>query len=87
MDIDPEIEGLRSELEKKGSELETLRAGLAKRDAELAQMRESLAELAETRRANLFMLEDLNDSFAAIEKAKREWTATFDAISDPPLYS
>ena len=35
------------------------------------------------RQAMLYMLEDLNESAATIERAKEEWERTFDAVSDP----
>ncbi len=47
------------------------------------QQETRLKEAADTRKAMLFMLEDLNASTAKIEQAKKEWEATFDAIADP----
>ncbi|TAJ32108.1 MAG: PAS domain S-box protein, partial [Nitrospirae bacterium] len=42
-----------------------------------------LKEADETRRAMLLMLEDLNETAAALTGAKRQWEKTFDAILDP----
>ncbi|MFQ5581760.1 MAG: HD domain-containing phosphohydrolase, partial [Mariprofundaceae bacterium] len=37
----------------------------------------------DTRKAMLYMLEDLEDSRQVIEQAKQEWVQTFDAVPDP----
>ncbi|MBI5343788.1 MAG: PAS domain-containing protein, partial [Deltaproteobacteria bacterium] len=57
---------------------------------EIAGLREELERAAErekthdeTRRAMLYMLEDLNASSAAVGMAKSQWEATFDSIQDP----
>jgi len=50
---------------------------------ELAKVRKALSEQDEMRRAMLYMLEDLHESSAAIEQAKREWENTFDAVTQP----
>ena len=51
--------------------------------AELERAGERAQDLEDTRKAMLFLLEDINESKADIIKAKNEWEATFDAISDP----
>ena len=51
--------------------------------AELDKAKKREQEYAENRKAMLYMLEDLNESAQLIEKAKNEWEATFDAITDP----
>ncbi len=71
-----EIETLKEELEKKESELLSLRA-------ELKDVRARTSDLEDSRRAMLYMLEDLNESAVKIAKGKQEWEATFDSISDP----
>lgn len=53
----------------------------SKRAAALLQQQARDAE--SDRRAMLFMLEDLNESSAGVEQAKREWEQTFDAVTDP----
>ncbi len=50
---------------------------------ELARLRERERELEDTRRAMLYILEDLNETGHRIIRAKREWEITFDAIKDP----
>jgi len=47
------------------------------------KLRQRLEEAERTRKATLFMLEDLNESKDRIELAKREWVQTFDAVTDP----
>ena len=49
---------------------------------ELAEAVEREQELADTRRAMLYLLEDVNAEAALAGNAKREWEATFDSISD-----
>ncbi len=60
-----------------------LEAEIGKLKAELAGVREQGLGFEESRKSLLYMLEDLNKSSANVEKAKKEWEATFDAISDP----
>ncbi|MBI5875544.1 MAG: PAS domain-containing protein [Deltaproteobacteria bacterium] len=62
------------------TELETEITRL-KAELEKAKVREK--EIEESRSATLFMIEDLNVSTAKVERSKKEWEATFDAISDP----
>lgn len=52
-----------------------------KKELETTRKREK--DLNDTRKAMLYMLEELHESNAMIERAKMEWEATFDAISDP----
>lgn len=47
------------------------------------ELRQRVAEADKARQAMLFMLEDMNDSNAMIEQAKKEWEQTFDALADP----
>lgn len=74
--VESEIERLKAELGKRDAELQALRR-------ELQKVREKALDLEDSRRAMLFMLEDLNESAAVIKKGKKEWEATFDSISDP----
>src|SRR3990172_8229382 len=60
-----------------------LQSEIARLKAELAKLREQLRDLEASQQATLFMLGDLNESRASIEKAKNEWEGTFDAIADP----
>jgi len=46
-------------------------------------LQKQVIEEEESRRAMLLMLEDLNDSTANIEQAKKEWEHTFDAVTSP----
>ncbi len=59
-------------------------------DDEVERLREELAharrhgeELEDARRAMLYLMEDLEANRRQIEDARREWTAAFDAVSDP----
>ncbi|MBI5237792.1 MAG: HD domain-containing protein [Deltaproteobacteria bacterium] len=51
--------------------------------AELEKAKEREKDYMDSRRAMLFLLEDLNESSALMSRAKEQWDATFDAISDP----
>src|SRR4030067_3600356 len=57
------------------AEVERLSAGVAR-----AAAREQ--DLTDTRRAMLYLLEDINEGTALAEKARKEWEAIFDSISD-----
>jgi len=48
-----------------------------------ARLKRSLDEAEEANRAMLYMLEDMNETYARVEQAKREWETTFDAVTDP----
>ena len=50
---------------------------------ELEKAGEREIELEETRRAMLYLLEDVNETTIEMSRAKKEWEATFDAISEP----
>ncbi|MBI5587465.1 MAG: GAF domain-containing protein [Deltaproteobacteria bacterium] len=52
-------------------------------NSDLAKAGERAQDLEDTRKAMLFLLEDINESKDDIIKAKNEWESTFDAISDP----
>jgi len=56
---------------------------IAKRKQIEDELKQQVEAVEEARRSMLFMLEDLNVTSAKIEKAKKEWEATFDAITDP----
>ncbi|MBI5469545.1 MAG: GAF domain-containing protein [Deltaproteobacteria bacterium] len=70
------MEGLNKRIRELEEEVDRLTADL-ERAGERAQ------DLEDTRKAMLFLLEDINESKSYILKAKNEWEATFDAISDP----
>jgi PAS domain S-box-containing protein/putative nucleotidyltransferase with HDIG domain len=46
-------------------------------------LRQRLMEVEESRQSMLYMLEDMNETSAMVEQGKREWEATFDAVTDP----
>ncbi|MBI3584075.1 MAG: PAS domain S-box protein [Nitrospinae bacterium] len=69
-----------SDIENRISELE---AEIARLKSELEKARERERNIDETRRAMLFMLEDLERSQESLSRAKNEWEATFNSISDP----
>lgn len=52
-------------------------------NSDLEKAGERAQDLEDTRKAMLFLLEDISESKADIIKAKNEWESTFDAISDP----
>jgi len=65
------------------NDMEDLASEVARLKAELREAEERERDLEETRRAMLCLVEDVNETTAGIEKAKREWEATFDSIADP----
>ncbi|MBI5100446.1 MAG: response regulator [Nitrospirae bacterium] len=65
------------------SEVERLKAEITGLNAELERYKERERDLEDSRRAMLYMLEDLNESSAVIDRARKEWEATFDGISGP----
>jgi len=54
----------------------------ASRQAE-EKLHQRLAEAEENRQSMLYMLEDINETGARVERIKQEWVATFDAVTDP----
>lgn len=71
-----------------GSEHQSSR--IAELEAELSRLRVEVEENdalrkenEQARQAMLFMLEDLNESGASLEQAKKDWELTFDAVTDP----
>ena len=50
---------------------------------ELEKLKEREKDYRDSSRAMLFLLEDMNESTAAVSRAKKQWDATFDAITDP----
>jgi len=46
-------------------------------------LRQRTQDAEKARQAMLFMLEDMNESNAKIAQAKKDWMATFDALTDP----
>lgn len=63
-------------MDEKDSLIESLKA-------ELEKAKEREKDYRDSSRAMLFLLEDMNESSAAISRAKKQWDATFDAITDP----
>ena len=51
--------------------------------SELEKLKETEKDYRNSSRAMLFLLEDLNETSEAISRAKKQWDATFDAITDP----
>lgn len=68
---------------KNNSEIERLEGEVSRLKSELekAHEREELAE--GSRRIILNMMEEVNESAEGIARGKKEWEATFDAVSDP----
>src|SRR3989338_3668360 len=60
-----------------------LEAEIARLKAELEKARERERNIDETRRAMLLMLQDLTESQDNLDRARHEWEATFDGISEP----
>lgn len=67
--------------DEKSAEWQELR--IKRLAAEVERLREREQELDETRRAMLYILEDLNESNTGMAHAKAEWESTFDSIADP----
>ncbi len=63
--------------------IKELEAEVERLSRELDRARERERDLEDSRRAMLYMLEDLEESQRLIKQGKREWEATFDSISDP----
>lgn len=74
--VNSELEELKAEIQKKNAELQAVRS-------ELQKLRDRTLVLEDSRRAMLYMLEDLNETAAIVTLGKKEWEDTFDAISDP----
>ena len=79
-----------AELITLGAKLERLKGVLARKDAEIQALNSRLqkdkereSEIDDERKAMIYMLEDINETTSKLEKAKKEWESTFDAISDP----
>src|SRR3990172_9461313 len=70
-------------MNNKKKTINTLQAEIQRLKSELEKAQEQAQELEKSRRATLFMIEDLNISTAQVKRAKNEWEATFDAISAP----
>src|SRR3990172_3864012 len=70
-------------MNNKKKTINTLQAEIQRLKSELEKAQEQAQELEKSRRATLFMIEDLNISTAQVERAKNEWEATFDSISAP----
>jgi PAS domain S-box-containing protein len=60
-----------------------LEAEIVRLKSEIEKARERERNIDETRRAMLLMLEDLERSQESLSRAKHEWEAAFDGISDP----
>lgn len=69
-----------AESDKRTKELEN---EISRLKADLERSREHERYVEDAQRAVSFMMEDLNESYGKLEQAKKEWEATFDAISDP----
>lgn len=63
--------------------IEGLQTRLVVLEAELKKAKEHERDIEDSRKAMLYILEDLNESKANILRAKEEWEGTFDAISNP----
>ncbi len=79
-----------TQLKSMNAELEKLKGELARKDVEIQALKTKRQKVAEgetdindERRAMTYMLADINNTTKKLEIAKREWEATFDAISDP----
>ncbi|HKI62656.1 MAG TPA: HD domain-containing phosphohydrolase [Mariprofundaceae bacterium] len=81
------IRELESERLESREMLERINQDLQKQvrlNAEVTKsLEEKVARDEETRQAMLLMLEDINATSVEIEHAKREWEATFDAVTQP----
>ncbi len=73
---------MNEKMNENGKTIPALEAEMERLRAELERAGQREQDLADTRRAMLYLLEDINDGAALTEKAKKEWEATFDSISD-----
>jgi len=64
-------------------EVEALRAEVAELRATLAARAEAQQDMERTREALLSLLEDVRESNQRLERARREWERTFDAVTSP----
>jgi len=69
--------------EKNVSRIKALEAEVKRLRARLVKAEAARHEQDESRRAMLYMLEDLNESNTNIERGKQQWVQTFDAVTDP----
>lgn len=53
--------------------------------AEIEKYKDRERDLEDSRRAMLYMLEDINETTSNLEKAKNEWEDTFNAIEEPVM--
>jgi len=67
----------------KSARIESLETEIKQLRAELAKAEKVMSMQDKTRHAMLYMLEDMDDSRHVIERAKREWENTFDAVTNP----
>lgn len=72
-------------MEKPGKQITAFEAEIRGLKAQMERAREREKEYADSGRAMLYLLEDLNETTSEILKAKNEWEATIDSISDPIL--
>ncbi|MDH3973456.1 MAG: ATP-binding protein [Deltaproteobacteria bacterium] len=75
--------GLTPDPGEKDGPIEELKKELTFLKNKLSESKKREAELEDTRRAMLYMMEDLNESQKAIIHIKEEWVKTFDGIWDP----
>ncbi len=68
------------DLERRIKELES---EITRLREELKKTKQRELDLEDTRKAMLYMLEDLNETTEAILRAKKEWETTFDCVSSP----
>ncbi len=69
-------------MESEKERIARLEAEVSELKADIERARLHERDLDETRRAMLFLLEDTSEAAAGIAKAKKDWEATFDSISD-----
>ncbi len=77
-------------LQEREKEIGLLKRDISRKDSEIARLKEALrkfeereGELEDERKAIIYMLEDINESTSKTEASRKEWEATFDAISSP----
>ena len=77
------MDDINSRILKLENDNTLLRTELGKKLSDLKRFQEMESEYGEERKALLYMLEDINETTARAEIAEKEWTSTFDSISDP----
>ena len=70
-------------MSERGAEIKALKDEIEGLRTELEKAVAREKDYGDARSAMLFLIEDMDETAAAVTKAKNEWETTFDSISDP----